>query len=221
MVVSTEENKMYRVSEIFDTIQGEGAYSGERAVFLRFAGCNMWTGEEKDRSRGKSPCAMFCDTDFRVSKSTRMDMETIINNISQHRAGIVVITGGEPLLQLDVELLRVMKDTGKKIHLETNGTRPMKECAECFDWITVSPKLKDENTIIEFCNEVKCVYPTFKPEDYPKLLSRCIDSKDRPRRVSVQPQDGLEGSIEETVGYVLNNTEYALSFQVHKYIGVR
>ena len=136
---------MYAIKEIYKTIQGEGAYSGRPAVFCRFAGCNLWTGREEDRS---TAICQFCDTDFvgtngeKGGKYEADDLAEALDQIwSQSCADtenkFVVFTGGEPLLQLDEDLLRAVKAAGFYIAVETNGTC---EAPDGIDWICMSPK---------------------------------------------------------------------------------
>lgn len=136
----------YAVKEIFYTLQGEGAHAGTAAVFVRFAGCNLWSGREEDRARdaAKGGCARWCDTDFRGTGGAlggRYDAEglaSVVERLWPKSIGrCVVLTGGEPALQVDRALIDALHARGYGVHMETNGTVPI---AAGIDWVTVSPK---------------------------------------------------------------------------------
>src|SRR5690242_16103094 len=168
---------MYSVKEIFYTLQGEGANAGRPAVFLRFAGCNLWSGREKDRA---TAVCKFCDTDFRGGEVYK-DAERLAHAVEYHwremglNAGtgrclqnrFVVITGGEPALQFDEPLKRALRDRLFFTAIETNGTVPLKAHP---DWITVSPKTKDLK--VTDGDELKLVYPSLPPELFTELKFR-------------------------------------------------
>ncbi|NOX83433.1 MAG: 7-carboxy-7-deazaguanine synthase, partial [Alphaproteobacteria bacterium] len=166
---------MYSVKELFYTLQGEGAQTGRPAVFLRFAGCNLWSGLERDRPRA---VCTFCDTDFvgvdGMGGGKFPSAEALAQAVAhawprdQHRAKpYVVCTGGEPLLQLDAALIAALHGEGFEIAIETNGTIA---APSGIDWICVSPKA-DADLIQRSGNELKLVYPQEKarPEDFTDL----------------------------------------------------
>jgi 7-carboxy-7-deazaguanine synthase (Cx14CxxC type) len=150
----------YAVKEIFYTLQGEGAHAGRPAVFLRFSGCNLWTGLERDREKGPGGCSRWCDTDF-VGGTKFRTAEDLFAAVADHwpRVGggkpFVVCTGGEPLLQLDAPLVSLFNDAGWDVAVETNGTvdPPPGEL-----WLTVSPKAGSELRVLKG-NELKLVFP--------------------------------------------------------------
>lgn len=150
----------YAVKAIFDTIQGEGARAGMRAVFLRLAGCNLWNGKSIDRDKGKGACARWCDSDFAVGD--KMSAGEILAAMDrQWPAGTeqrwCVVTGGEPALQFDGALLEALHTSGWKVAVETNGT--IDSDAVCsVDWLTVSPK-KGSEVIVRSGSELKVVLP--------------------------------------------------------------
>lgn len=129
----------YVVREAFYTLQGEGLNAGRAAVFLRFSGCNLWNGHPGGRHKGKGACAAWCDTDF--AKGERMDEEQVLAALARLAdGGLVVISGGEPCLQLTPELVEAMHGDGWEVAVETNGTIDNPALALC-DHVTVSPKL--------------------------------------------------------------------------------
>lgn len=141
----------YAVREIFNTLQGEGGRSGARSVFVRFAGCNMWNGRAPDRDKGEGACAIWCDTDFDPKNSRKMRAEWILEEVEalwpyneqRNEKRWVVFSGGEPLLQLDLDLLVALTRRGFSIALETNGSTPIApELREYLAWVCVSPKLR-------------------------------------------------------------------------------
>jgi len=150
---------MYSIKEIYKTIQGEGAQSGRAAVFVRFSGCNLWTGREKHRS---TAICQFCDTDFvgtdgiNGGKYSAESLVKKINEIwSSKENGYIVFTGGEPMLQLDKELITECKNNNYETAIETNGTL---DIDFEIDWICVSPKAGSE-LVLKHGDELKVVYP--------------------------------------------------------------
>jgi organic radical activating enzyme len=160
----------YAIKEIFSTIQGEGARAGCRSVFLRFAGCNHWDGNPEHRERGKGACALWCDTDFvggerLTAKEIIARLEALWPYQENDQARWVVLTGGEPGLQLDKALVDAFNDEGWYVAIETNGSVEMPR--EWFDWITISPKLQrdgdDDAWHMLECHELKVVVPGAVP----------------------------------------------------------
>lgn len=209
---------MYSVKTIFYTLQGEGANSGMPAVFLRFAGCNLWSGREKDRVRA---ICRFCDTDFvgtdgtgggkfRSARALAGAVEAKWPLPATARR-FVVCTGGEPLLQLDAPLVAALHDRGFRIAVETNGTLA---APEGVDWTCVSPKA-GAALIQGRGNELKLVYPQpgAEPERYADLDFR---------HFFLQPMDGPR-RVENTrlaAEYCMTHPKWRLSLQVHKLIGI-
>ena len=208
----------YQVKEIFYTLQGEGARAGRPAVFLRFAGCNLWSGREEDRA---AAVCKFCDTDFvgtnGVGGGKFASAEALADAVKSTwpAAGqgkpYVVCTGGEPLLQLDAPLIRALHDQGFEIAIETNGTMLP---PDGIDWICVSPKA-DSQVVLTKGNELKLVYPQTNgaPERYASL-----DFDD----FYLQPMDGPDRirNTEAAVQYCLSNPQWRLSLQTHKLLGI-
>ena len=208
----------YAVKEIFKTLQGEGAQAGRTAVFCRFAGCNLWSGREEDRA---TAACRFCDTDFVGMDGTLggryASAEALADAIAAAWEGpearrFTVLTGGEPLLQVDAALIGALHARGFEIAIETNGTV---EAPGDIDWICVSPKTR-EPLKIRRGHELKLVYPQAElaPEDFADLAFQ---------RFSLQPMDGAE-VIENTkraIAYCLAHPQWQLSTQTHKHLGIR
>jgi 7-carboxy-7-deazaguanine synthase len=212
---------MYSVKEIFYTLQGEGARSGRPAVFVRFAGCNLWNGREEDRS--KAICN-FCDTNFVGTDGTlggkypsasalSLTIQSLWPKIENDKATpYVVCTGGEPLLQIDSALISELHKLDFEIAIETNGTI---EVIQGIDWICMSPK---PNTDIKVCkgNELKFIYPQSQ-------LDPSSFSDFQFDHFYIQPMDNLnlKENIRQSLTFCLNNPQWKLSMQNHKMLGIR
>ena len=207
----------YSVKEIFYSLQGEGRNAGRPAVFCRFAGCNLWSGREQDRAWA---VCTFCDTDFvgtdGVGGGRFPDAEGLAQRITNMWAGgashrFVVLTGGEPLLQVDSALLAALHAAGFEIALETNGTLAS---PPGIDWLCVSPKALPLE--VESGDELKLVYPNprLEPTDVEHLA---FD------HFLLQPLDGSElaESTRAAVDYCLAHPKWRLSLQTHKQLGIR
>ena len=207
----------YSVKEIYYTLQGEGYHTGRPAVFIRFSGCNLWTGHEKDRS---GATCNWCDTDFVGTNGInggKFSVKEIINIInSQWKGNIlsrpyVVCTGGEPLLQMDEDLIKAIHKAGFEIGLETNGTMIP---PDGIDWICVSPK-SNADLILKKGNELKVVYPQcgMNPRVHEKLK---FD------HFYIQPMDGINQTenIKRSEKFVLDHPKWKLSLQTHKILGI-
>jgi 7-carboxy-7-deazaguanine synthase len=209
----------YSVKEIFYTLQGEGANAGQPAVFCRFAGCNLWTGREEDRA---SAVCQFCDTDFVGTNGTaggkfetaQALADTILSfwpaHDTQHR--FVVLTGGEPLLQVDAALVDALHALHFTIAVETNGTVLP---PAGIDWLCVSPKAGSKQ-VVTSGQELKLVYPqaTALPEQFAALDFE---------NFYLQPMDGplASANTADAVAYCQNHPQWRLSVQTHKLIGIR
>jgi 7-carboxy-7-deazaguanine synthase len=208
----------YAVKEIFKTLQGEGAQAGRTAVFCRFSGCNLWSGREEDRATAQ---CRFCDTDFVGMDGTlggRYESAAALAGMIAETWGedrthrFVVLTGGEPLLQVDDELVAALHAQGFEIAIETNGT--MEPPGE-IDWVCVSPKTGEPLKIAKG-HELKLVYPQahLPPENFAGLAFE---------RFSLQPMDGAD-VVENTrraIAYCLTHPQWQLSTQTHKHLGIR
>jgi 7-carboxy-7-deazaguanine synthase (Cx14CxxC type) len=213
----------YAVKEIYYTLQGEGANVGRPAVFLRFTGCNLWSGLEKDRSKGPGGCSQWCDTDFVGTDGTgggrfRSPESLADAVVAQWPVGaskdtaLVVCTGGEPLLQLNEPLIAALHARQFYVAVETNGTV---EPPTSVDWLTVSPKA---NAILRATkgDELKLVYPQMglPPEGFAHMGFG---------HFFLQPLDGPERDTNTklAISYCLTHPKWRLSVQTHKVIGMR
>ena len=207
----------YRIKEIFFTQQGEGKNTGKDFIFVRFSGCNLWSGQEKHRA---SAICKFCDTDFygtdginggkyQVKELIKKIKSLWISADSQIR---VVLTGGEPLLQVDEVLISALKNEDIYIAVETNGTL---EAPDGIDWICMSPKANTEIKLRKG-SEVKVVYPqkNLNPDNF-----NVLDFKN----FYIQPMDSenYEDNVSQSVKYCMQNPNWKLSLQTHKILGIR
>ena len=209
----------YSVKECYLTIQGEGVQTGRPAVFLRFAGCNLWTGREQDRA---SAVCKFCDTDFVGTDGPGGGKFETADELAAHVRAFwprhtdggqpwVVCTGGEPLLQLDPDLIEAIHAAGFKVAVESNGTI---NAPEGIDWLTVSPKA-NATLVQTHGHELKLVYPQVenRPSDFEHLdfENFCLQPLDNERQA-----ENAHAAFE----YCLKNPKWRLSVQTHKWIGV-
>ena len=207
----------YSVKEIYFTLQGEGFHTGKHAVFCRFSGCNLWSGLEENRE--KAICN-FCDTDFvgtdGINGNKYQNAESLAKKIDEIwdknlNDKFVVFTGGEPLLQLNEELIDLLHEKKFKVAIETNGTMLP---PENIDWICVSPK-KGADLNLNYGNEIKLVYPQ-KGLDPKEFQDFDFD------HFFIQPMDGkdLQKNILQSVSYCIENPLWRLSLQTHKIMGI-
>lgn len=208
----------YTVKEIFATLQGEGAHCGRVAVFCRFSGCNLWSGREEDRAQA---VCRFCDTDFLGTQGPGGGKFADAANLADAVARawpapgqglpLVVLTGGEPLLQVDTALVDAFHGRGFEIAVETNGTLSP---PPGLDWICVSPKAGTD-WVLRAGDELKLVYPQegLEPEFCEDLPFRAF---------FLQPMDGpaREENTHRAVQYCLTHPRWRLSLQTHKLIGI-
>jgi len=210
----------YAVKEIYYTLQGEGANVGRPAVFLRFAGCNLWSGREEDRP---TATCRFCDTDFvgtdgpgggRFASAQALARAVVAawpDPAPARARPFVVCTGGEPLLQLDQPLIAALHEAGWELAIETNGTLP---APPGIDWICVSPKA-GADLVLQGGNELKLVFPQdgAEPERFESLGFQ---------HFFLQPMDGSERARNTAlaVRYCLAHPQWRLSLQTHKLLGI-
>jgi len=207
----------YAVKEIYYTLQGEGANTGRPAVFLRFAGCNLWTGREADRERA---VCRFCDTEFVGTDGpgggSFADAVALARAVTgawqgEARSRLVVCTGGEPLLQLDEPAIDALHGAGFQVAVETNGTQPV---PRGIDWVCVSPKA-EAPLVVERGDELKLVYPQEggDPGRYAGLVFT---------HFFLQPMDGPDRGRNTALAmeYCLAHPQWRLSLQTHKYLGI-
>ena len=208
----------YAVKEIFYTLQGEGRNAGRASVFCRFTGCNLWSGREQDRA---TAACQFCDTDFvgmdGPGGGRFADARALAAAIAAHwpqGAGgkpFTVLTGGEPLLQVDADLTAALHDQGFEIAVETNGTVPV---PSGIDWVCVSPKAGNA-VVVTAGDELKLVYPQAGAE--PALFEGLAFD-----HFLLSPMDGAEAAANTaaTVAYCLQNPRWRLNLQTHKFLGI-
>jgi 7-carboxy-7-deazaguanine synthase len=207
----------YSVKECFLTLQGEGMQAGSRAVFLRFAGCNLWSGREQDR--GTAQCT-FCDTDFvgtdgegggkfRSADELAAKVEALWGGAPHER--LVVITGGEPMLQLDEALVEALHGRGFRVAVETNGTLP---AVDGLDWICVSPKAGTD-VVQRNGDELKLVWPQ-AGIDPAEMEGWGFD------HFLVQPLDCAERrqSLDAAIKLAMDRPKWRLTLQAHKLVGL-
>lgn len=208
----------YAVKEVFLTLQGEGAHAGRTAVFCRFSGCNLWSGREQDRA---AAICKFCDTDFVGTDGTLgaryATADELADAIDREWRGppdhrYTVLTGGEPLLQVDEALVDALHARGFEIAVETNGTIAP---PPGLDWICVSPKAAT-GLVIREGHELKLVFP--QPENTPDTFADLAFE-----RFSLQPMDGpdITRNTEAAIAYCLDHPQWRLSVQTHKSLGIR
>ncbi|QPQ55986.1 7-carboxy-7-deazaguanine synthase [Allosphingosinicella flava] len=205
----------YAVKEIFLTLQGEGAQAGRRAVFLRFAGCNLWTGREQDRA---GAACTFCDTDFvgmDGENGGRYDADALAAKVAalwgEGERPYVVLTGGEPLLQVDAPLIAALHARGFEIAVETNGTQ---HAPDGIDWICVSPK--GNNPVVQtHGDELKLVWPQDGVD--PRAMEGWAFD-----HFLIQPKDGMDRDVwlREAIAFVMAHPRWRLSLQTHKLLGL-
>jgi len=217
---------MYTVKELFPTLQGEGAHTGRASVFCRFAGCNLWSGREEDRA---TAVCQFCDTDFvgfdgdgGGKFETANDLADAIEKAwLSTQAGpqqrYVVFTGGEPLLQLDKDLIDVLHHKGFELAIETNGTLKVPVGV---DWVCVSPKAGADLVVLQ-ADEIKLVIPQSGHQNLENLLAR-FEKMDYRHRY-LQPMDGaqLAENTQLAIQLCQKRPLWRLSMQTHKIIGIR
>jgi len=207
----------YAVKECFLTLQGEGAQAGSRAVFLRFAGCNLWSGREQDRAEAQ---CTFCDTDFvgidGEGGGKFADAAALAERVEAiwqggRDARLVVITGGEPMLQLDEDLIDALHARGFRVAVETNGTLP---ATPGIDWICVSPKAGTE-VVQRSGDELKLVWPQ------PGVDLDALESWEFTHHF-IQPMDCPDkaAALDAAIELVMARPKWRLTLQAHKLIGM-
>lgn len=213
----------YAVKELFRTLQGEGANTGRVAVFCRFTGCNLWSGQEQDRASGTGGCSTWCDTNFVGTDGEGGGKFANAQTLAEaawaswghwacaHHKPLIVCTGGEPLLQLDEELVEAFHEVGFEVAIETNGTKPVPEGV---DWVCVSPKQGAE-LVVTSGHELKLVVPQegFDPKDFEAMVFE---------HRFLQPKDGPHAAeaLSLALAYCLEHPQWRLGLQSHKFIGI-
>jgi 7-carboxy-7-deazaguanine synthase len=218
---------VYAIAELFYTLQGEGANAGMAAQFIRFAGCNLWSGRdehrERDADRHAAACPSFCDTNF-AAKAKLSAAELVEQLDAPDAVPLIVLTGGEPLLQLDAELVAALRARfpGAKLAIETNGTIAS-PILELLDWVCVSPKVAPGQLAVVTGDEIKVVWPSYSPADYEAIAAgfahRWVSAEAISFAVgrSVLDRDNLVGAA----AWVRAHPHWRLTIQTHKVIGIR
>ena len=211
----------YQVKEAFLSIQGEGLNAGRVSMFLRFAGCNLWSGREEDRGQGRGGCSQWCDTDF-VGDDGPMggryqspaDLASAIWGLWPPGEGdaLVICTGGEPLLQLNAPLIDALHQAGFKVAVESNGTIPV---PAGIDWTCISPK-QGAPIVVTSGDELKLVYPQtgMQPADFEHLDFGAF---------ILQPLDGpeVQENTQKVLQYCLQHPRWRVGIQVHKILNLK
>ena len=190
--------RLMKINEIFYSLQGEGHYTGTPAVFVRFAGCNL-------------KCS-FCDTDF--TSFTEMTEDDIVRETGQYPANHIVITGGEPTLQITASLVSKLHEAGKYVQIETNGTNILPEGCN-IDWVTCSPKYKAVR--LQHIDELKVVFEGQDMSQYDCLTA----SEYRLQPCDTQDEGKNKEILRQTIDFILKNPKWKLSLQTHKILNVR
>jgi len=225
--MSKEKAKRYIVVDLFATLQGEGVHAGRAAVFIRFTGCNIWSGYEATRgmnAKEKGGCAAICDTKFTMRDITAQGGKKTSAEIAEQATRVwnthfgeenkesmmIVLTGGEPTLQVDTELVQALKAAGFFTSIETNGTNKMPKEGRP-DWVTVSPKPPSQ-PVYQHYDEVKVLFPLFNPTDFAHLAEHKY----------VQPVDdeNLAQHYTDCYEFICKNPAWRVSVQMHKVMGL-
>ncbi len=224
--------KTYSVKEIFYTCQAEGYWSGHAAVFVRLAGCNMWSGQEehreRDAERNSAQCPRWCDTDFVNGYKMSLDEIAKVHRevLGQRNTSVMtVISGGEPLLQVDGALVDMLMLQSRMVSIETNGTLQVPRNVAGRAWITCSPKQEPEELRISpsHVHELKVVYPAYDPLAYEKWAANKI------AHMYVQPQAPTTAvgvsvvsvdAMQQAARFVMQNPRWAYSLQTHKLLSI-
>lgn len=231
--------RTYRVKALWKTLQGEGLFAGRPAVFVRFVGCNMWTGYVADRARDAArtgaDCPLWCDTEFTKEGSHAYAADELATRMQDIGGDVrfCVLTGGEPLLQVDATLIHALHAAGFQVAIETNGTVRLQDA--CWDaeqetlagpdWIVCSPKLPEEQLVLEYFDELKLVVPDYLPEAYAMFAERQrlheIGGHHVPLRW-LQPEDGprLQQATQLAIDTALAHPSWRVSVQTHKVLDV-
>lgn len=239
----------YHVKNVFRTVQGEGLWTGTPAIFVRLVGCNMWTGKEDDRERDAertgADCPLWCDTDFTPDGATKYSADGLAEHVYELTNGgvagqirHVVLTGGEPFLQADQDLVDALQDLDLRVAAETNGTVSIEDAFggdhihSGPDFITCSPKVPEEQLELELFHEFKLVVPDYRPEQYERFLSRGVSPLPGiyPQRrdtlhvplLWLTPEAGprYETAKQLAVDLVQERPRWRINLQTHKYLDV-
>ena len=206
--------RKYTVHNLFGpTLQGEGAMTGTVCHFIRLSGCNMWDGRPETRADSLCP---FCDTDFlKGTKMTALDIVDSLRELGSVRW--ITISGGEPALQIDNELIDTLHGAGYLVAVETNGTKPIRVNV---DHLTVSPKLPFTQTAVKKCNSLKLLYPHPNPEITPENFAEIEADHKYLQPIDAEDEEKTAVNIQLTINKLYTIPTWKMSVQVHKAIGV-
>lgn len=222
----------YGIKEIFYTLQGEGVHAGTPAAFVRFAGCNLWSGRDVDRQRDAARhgarCPVFCDTDFVAGEAlSAAEIVARAYALAGDSLPLVVFTGGEPFLQLDAALVGAFRMAFARavLAVETNGAVEPRVTIGTIggvDWVCVSPKTADSRVLVRRANELKVVVPAYTPHDYADLAAGFDHLFVSPEAVPTAVGVSVLASehMRAAVAWVLANPRWRLSLQTHKVLGI-
>lgn len=202
----------YAVKDVFLTVQGEGMRAGELSVFVRFSGCNMWSGRPRDRDKGKGACSLWCDTNF--YKGERFERAELLARMAEVRQGAkwCVLTGGEPGLQVDDELVEALHQDGWKVAIETNGTIDL---PRAIDWVCISPKRSALELQQTRANELKVVLPgELGKAGWSDAELEALERQYPRAHLFVQPQDPTDLGFVE-VSYLRGETKGERQYKQH------
>ncbi|WP_020602247.1 7-carboxy-7-deazaguanine synthase QueE [Spirosoma spitsbergense] len=233
------EKRAFQIKAIWKTLQGEGLFAGRPAVFIRMVGCNLWSGyegtRERDSQRNKAECPKWCDTEFTKEGSQSYDAVELAQAILEvgKDTRFCVLTGGEPLLQVNADLIEALHSNGFFVAIETNGTVSLQD--SCWsskqqklippDWIVCSPKLQESALKLEYFDELKLIVPNYLPEQFSQFCRRQRSNYVQGSQLPLlwlQPEDGahVREATQLAVNIVLENPLWRVSVQTHKILEV-
>lgn len=217
--------RRYIINEVFASIQGEGVLAGTPAVFVRFAACNLWNGLDErridDAKRTGAKCPLWCDTAFRSSRAITLEglarkIEAVAHEERMSKIPLLVLTGGEPALQVDDDLVGYLGDWGDwRLAIETNGTL---DIPDGIDWVTVSPKVEPRNLVVTEGAELKVVFPAYNPLAYGPSVLRGFENYLVSPQAKGATLDPL--TMRMAARFCIENPPWCLSLQTHKVVGL-
>lgn len=224
-VPPSDRSRKFRIVEMFRTLQGEGAHAGRAAVFVRFTACNLWTGHDehrvRDSGRSGALCPLWCDTDFRQGVTwTTEALVADVARLADPGVDLIVLTGGEPLLQVTRELVDALHAAMPfcTIAVETNGT--IDTLGLGLDWVTLSPKVPADRLALQAANEIKVVFPDYDPTDYERFPAQFRWIQPRANTSSVGVSLIAADATARAAAFCIQNPRWRLGMQSHKVWGL-